>query len=256
MDQYQNTVIFLAAGYGKRIRTLTDGPKCLLEIQGMNLLERHFKIWRELGIKRVHLVLGYKQESIRAVADHYADDFDLSVSVNEDYERQGNTFSLCLGIRNLLGPCLIFDADLIYEAHILEQFLKDEQPNQILVGEGSLTDIECTKVLVGNGGWVRILADKRAIGEEELQRYRFVGEAVGILKFSQEYTRILSEMAETFLAKEENISLNWEHLLNQFIQEQDVGTHCFKQGKWIEIDTPEDFEEARRMFEGRHEGNV
>ena len=252
MDQYENTVVLLAAGYGKRIRTLTDGPKCLLKIQGMTLLEWHFKIWRELGIKSVHLVLGYKQELIRSVAENYANDFDLSFSVNEDYERQGNTFSLYLGICNLLGSSLIFDADLIYETHILEKFLKDKQPNQILVGAGNLSDIECTKVLVDKEERVRILADKRSISEKELQRYRFIGEAVGILKFSQKCTRMLSEMAKNFLAKEENISLNWEHLLNQFIQKQDVGTHYFKKGKWIEIDTQEDFEEAQRMFEGRH----
>ena len=228
---------------------LTDDPKCLLRIGGKSLLEHHFETWKGLGIRNVHLVLGYKGTRIREFAERYAADFDLSFSFNEDYRRQGNTFSLYLGIRDLCGSCLIFDADLIYEARLLEDFLNDDHENQMLVGRGSLSDIECTKVLVDERAQVCVLADKRSVREEELQRYRFVGEAVGVLKFSGEYTQHLAKMAEEFLSKEENLPLNWEHLLNGFIREKDVGVHCFEQGKWIEIDTPEDFESARHMFE-------
>ena len=242
-------MVLLAAGYGKRIRALTDGPKCLLKVDGVSLLERHFKIWKSLGIKKIHLVLGYKSTLIREIAEQYMDDFDLSFFLNKDYERQGNTFSLYLGIRNVSGPCLIFDADLIYESSVLAGFLDNGRENQMLVGRGELSDIECTKVLVDAGNNIRILADKRAVEEEELKEYRFVGEAVGVLKFAQEQTRHLKEMAEEFLSEEANVSLNWEHLFNRFIREEDVGTHCFEKGRWIEIDTPEDFESARRMFE-------
>ena len=244
-------MVLLAAGYGKRIRALTDDPKCLLSIGGKSLLERHLETWKALGVKKVRLVLGYKSERVWEIADRYAADFDLSCLLNEDYERQGNTFSLYLGIRDLTGPCLIFDADLIYEARLLEDFFSDRCENQMLVGQGSLSDIECTKVLVDGGGRIRILADKRAVGEDELGRYRFAGEAVGVLKFSREYTRSLATMAEEFLAVEKNMPLNWEHLLNKFIRDNDVGVHCFERGKWIEIDTREDFESARQMFEGR-----
>ena len=246
----EETAVLLAAGYGKRIRALTDGPKCLLSIDGVSLLVRHFETWKELGIKKVHLVLGYKSDLIRSVAAQYRTDFDLSFSLNEDYERQGNTFSLYLGIRDLSGPCLIFDADLIYESDVLKHFLNDDDSNQMLVGKGDISDIECTKVLVDEGERIQILVDKRAIAHEELAHYHFVGEAVGILKFSAEYTRHLSEMAGHFLAREENLPLNWEHLLNKFIREKEVGIHYFERGKWIEIDTPEDFESARGIFEG------
>ena len=256
MDLWENTVILLAAGYGKRIRTLTDDPKCLLRIGDKSLLERHLEIWKTLGVKKVHIVLGYKGNRIKEVADSYAADFDLSYSLNDDYEKQGNTFSLYLGIRKLSGPCLIFDADIIYEAHLLKDFFQNRHENQMLVGKGRLSDIESTKVLVDGRERIRILADKRAVGERELERHRFVGEAVGVLKFSREYTRRLSIMAEEFLSKEENLPLNWEHLINKFIRENDVGAHSFERGKWIEIDTREDFERARGMFEEQHEGNI
>ena len=242
-------IVLLAAGYGGRIRSLTDDPKCLLRIGGKSLLGRHLDIWRSLGLQKIHIVTGYKSELVEAAARKEGAGLDVSFSLNEDYQRQGNTYSLWMGVRQLDGPCLIFDADLIYEPSILENFLKDEHPDQLLVGQGKVSDIECTKVLVDEQEQVRILVDKRGITEEELQRYRFVGEATGILKFSRESTRLLSERAQGFLSREENISLNWEHLLNQFIREKDVGVHCFERGQWIEIDTPEDFEDARGMFE-------
>ena len=233
MSGREDTVVLLAAGYGQRISTLTNDPKCLLEIGGVSLLERHFQIWRRLGVKNVHLVLGYKSELVRTVAERHGGNFDLSFSINEDYRRLGNTFSLYLGIRHLSDPCLIFDADLIYESHLLEDFLNDEEENQMLVGQGNLSDIECTKVLVDDFSRVRILADKRAVSEDEHKRYRFVGEAVGVLKFSRDYTQRLAAMGKEFLSQEKNLSVNWEHLINPFVREWEVGVHILSEASGL-----------------------
>jgi L-glutamine-phosphate cytidylyltransferase len=244
------TAVVLAAGYGSRISDMTDKPKCLLILEGKTLLERNFEIWKNLGIKRVHLVLGYKKELIVEIAEKYKRDFDFSFYINEDFEKQGNTFSLYLGIKEIEGACLIFDADLVYEEEILEEFLSNKKGSEILVGEGSLSDIECAKTLVDEYGFARMTVDKRAVTEEELQKYRFAGEAIGILKFSKEKTSSLADLASSFLTKQSNLILNWEHLLNDFLVLNDVGVHKFKQGKWFEIDTPEDFKEAQILFKG------
>lgn len=243
------TAVVLAAGYGSRISDMTNRPKCLLDLHGKTLLERSFEVWKNLGIKKVNLVLGYKKELIQEVTEKYKDDFKFSYYLNEDYRLQGNTFSLYLGVKEINGRCLIFDADLVYEQAILENFLKSSNGSEILVGEGSLNDIECAKTLIDADGFARMTVDKRAVSEEELKKYSFAGEAIGILKFNQEHTSRLAEMASIFLSKKENISLNWEHLLNEFLLVNDVGVSKFSAGKWMEIDTPEDFKEAQQLFE-------
>jgi choline kinase len=242
------TALLLAAGYDSHISDMTETPKCLLEINGRTLFERNLDIWKKLGIKKVNLVLGYKKDEIVAVAERYKDDFEFNYFLNEDYKKQGNTFSLYLGIKELKTPCLIFNADLIYEESILEEFLNNSAKDQILVAEGQLSDIKCAKTLVDYDGFARKTVDKRAVSATELEEFEFAGEAIGILKFSKGMTERLALSAQNFLSKEEKLHLNWEHLLNDFLIENNVGTHLFTKGLWIEIDTQKDYVEAQALF--------
>ena len=244
----QYTAVILAAGRGSRISELVTHPKCLLPIAGETLLERNFKIWKNLNIKNVHLVLGYEKDQILAVCKKYDDDFNFTFYFNNDYIRQGNTFSLYLGIKDINGPSLIFDADLAYEEHILKNFLMNGEKSELLVGEGSLADIESTKTLVDELGIIRKTVEKRAVTNEELAELSFIGEATGILKFSSEDTQKLSHNASQFLESQEKLHLNWEHLLNEFFPQAEIGSYYFSEGKWIEIDTPEDYQEAQSLF--------
>lgn len=243
------TAVVLAAGFGSRISEMTDLPKCLLELNKNTLLERNFDIWKQLGIKKVNLVLGYKKELIQKVSDNYKNDFEFNFYLNEDYRNQGNTFSLYLGIREIHGPCLIFDADLVYEQEILAEFIRANEKSEILVGPGCLSDIECAKTLVDSKNFARMTVDKRAVSESELEKYKFAGEAIGILKFNKVDTEKLASKTYEFLSKKENVNLNWEHLLNNFLLNEEIGVHKFESGKWIEIDTSEDFKEAQALFE-------
>jgi len=59
--------IILAAGVGKRLWEVTQHrPKCLIEIGGQTLLHRYLTALRSVGIYRAGIVVGYKQEMIRA----------------------------------------------------------------------------------------------------------------------------------------------------------------------------------------------
>lgn len=252
-DQY--TAILLAAGYGSRIAGMTDKPKCLLNVNGESLLEHNLNIWKNLGIKRVKVVLGYKEELIRDVLKKYENDFEITTLVNDDFRNKGNTYSLYLGIQNWSESdqtSLIFDADLIYDQAILEKFLREVKGgSSILTGAGSLDDIECAKVMVektDRGSWVRMTVDKRAVTKDELKKYQFAGEALGILSFSYNDTLSLEASAADFLDHDENILLNWEHLLNVYFPAHEVGFEMTESKKWVEIDTPEDFNMAVEIF--------
>ena len=59
------SAILLLAGYGKRIANVTSKPKCLLKINDQTIIERNLNILKELKIKNVTLVLGYKKEFIK-----------------------------------------------------------------------------------------------------------------------------------------------------------------------------------------------
>jgi len=57
--------MILAAGRGERLRPLTDEiPKCLVEVRGKSLLERHLEHVRSAGIKTVVINLGWLGDKI------------------------------------------------------------------------------------------------------------------------------------------------------------------------------------------------
>lgn len=253
MDQKignEYTAVVLAAGYGSRISGMTSVPKCLLSLGGETLLERNFRIWKSLGIKKVSLVLGYEADQIKKVCAQYDNDFEFSFRLNEDFKNLGNTYSLLKGIESLNSGCLIFDADLAYEDRILKDFLESSLGNEILLGEGDLNDIECAKALVDEKNFVRKTVDKRAVTSDELEQFSFAGEAIGILKFDKDVTSKLEEAAIKFLDVKENQIKNWEHLLNEFLPNAEIGAFKTDSKRWVEIDTPEDFKQAESIFYG------
>jgi choline kinase len=245
-----SSVLFLAAGIGQRISDVTDAPKCLLDLEGHSLLERHLMALKPLGIKHVYIVVGYKQECIKEHLQPYQNDFTFHFIDNPDFIAKGNTYSLLLGLQAITqpGPVTIFDADLFYHPDILKDFLQDTGEDLILVGEASLEDIECAKTLVDQDRWVRKCVDKRLVTTEELQQYSFVGEAIGVLKFSTALIQELKKSCELFLQQEQNLRLNWEHVMNVFLLEHQMKAYKTSSSLWIEIDNAQDYQEAKNIF--------
>ncbi len=59
-------VVVLCAGLGKRLQPLTNTiPKALVPVAGKPLLAYHLEAMREVGIRRIILVVGYLEEKIR-----------------------------------------------------------------------------------------------------------------------------------------------------------------------------------------------
>jgi choline kinase/alpha-ketoglutarate-dependent taurine dioxygenase len=237
--------VILAAGRGSRLASVTDDPKCLLEVGGATLLERHLAALEARGVDDVVLVVGYR-------ADRLAQALPGRRRVrwirNDDFERHGNAYSLWLGLQAAQGrDVVVFDADVAYDASVLASFLEGPR-DAVLVGEGSLDDEECAKVLVDASGRARRIVDKRRVSADELRRLRFAGEAVGLLRFSREAAGALARACEAFFTDARRLPLNWEHLLNAFLPAHDVETRRVAGGRWIEIDTPEDLARARALF--------
>ena len=58
--------IILAAGMGKRLGEYTqDNTKCMLEVNGVKLIDRALAILHDLHISRVILVVGYKGQNVK-----------------------------------------------------------------------------------------------------------------------------------------------------------------------------------------------
>lgn len=246
--QNNTTALFLAAGYGSRIADVTNQPKCLLEVNGKALIDHHLEKIEICGIKNIHIVTGYEKEKIINHLEGKYPNLNITFSVNEEFRRLGNTYSMMIGLKNIAHDVMIFDADLMYDTMILKNFVDSTLPNAFLVGPAEITDIECAKTMVDDKGFVRLLIDKRAVSLEERQKYKFIGEAIGIMKFSLESRLEILKACEEFFKKEENLIKNWEHLFSQYLMNHDVAVHFENSEKWIEIDNREDYNRALEIF--------
>lgn len=246
------TCVLLAAGRGARIAGVTDQPKCLLRVGGASLLERHLSALEQVGVRDLCVVVGYRDDRVRhALTRARAHErFFPRVVRNDDHARLGNAWSLWLGLRAAgAREVVVLDADVAYDPGVLAD-LAAGPADSILVGEGRLDDEECAKALVDERGRVARLVDKRAVTPDELARLRFVGEAVGVLRFAATTTPALAAAAQEFLADPARRLLNWEHLLNAFLPTHDVAPRRVGAGRWIEIDTAEDYARACVLFAG------
>ena len=59
-------VIILAAGEGKRLRPYTqDRPKCMVEIEGVTLIDRQIEFLKSVGLKYILIIGGYKADMLK-----------------------------------------------------------------------------------------------------------------------------------------------------------------------------------------------
>lgn len=239
------TAILLVAGYGSRISALTQNPKCLLQVGKSTLLQRHMSLFKTCGIENVIIVVGYKKELILTHVQPFQDQLNITICDNSEYEKKGNIYSLYMGLKQAQTDAIIFDGDLMYTTDILSRYLHDEAGDSLIVGHGSKDDIESTKVLHNTQNQVQLLVDKRSITDEEISQYSFLGEAMGMIKISNHSRLIFLNTIEKFFSDDaDNITANWEPLVNLYIQRYPLAAIFEPSRQWIEIDTPADYEKV------------
>ena len=253
MDKKQSQIvktsaILLLAGYGKRIASITSNPKCLLKINNQSIIERNLNILKALGIKNVTLVLGFKKELIKKEVIKFKKYFNFNYSYNKNYIKFGNSYSLLIGLKKTKGKVIIFDGDLVYSKKILENFIIKGHESSFLIGKTSIKDIECAKALIDKNGFIKKTIDKRRIYKYELKKYKFIGEAIGILRISNRVRKLMIDGLKDFLKKKKNLILNWEHFMNKFLEENIILYNKTVNSQWIEIDTKEDYLRAISLF--------
>ena len=82
---------------GRRLGTLTNNnTKCMVEVNGIKLIDRTLDTLAEVGIKRVVLVVGYNAQN---VVDHVGEEYrgmSITYVENKVYDKTNNKMVLAL----------------------------------------------------------------------------------------------------------------------------------------------------------------
>ena len=230
--------VILAAGVGKRLWPVTQHrPKCLVEIGGQTLLHRYLRSLAEVGVHRADIVVGYKQEMIRAAVAVNAYGVKVEFLVNEQFHR-GSISSLWVARTALDDDVIVMDADVLFHPEILRRLVRSPYPNALLMDESvKQTGEEC--MVVVEGGRVIALTKKMPL------HYDYAGEGVGFLKVHHADTPHVVASLRTYVDREA-WQMEYEDALLEFFRAVKVGHEKIGGLPWTEIDFPEDVEKAER----------
>jgi len=120
-------VMILAAGRGERLRPITDVvPKCLVEVRGQSLLERHLEHVSKAGIKDVVINLGWLGDQIVERVGS-GSEYGLNVLYSDEGDDVLETGGGIQKALPMLGnePFLVLNADIFTEMPVQNITLRD-----------------------------------------------------------------------------------------------------------------------------------
>ena len=240
--------IILAAGMGKRLGEYTqDNTKCMLEVNGVRLIDRTLDALSNLGVSRVVLVVGYKGQNVKDYVGNNYNDTPIEYVENPIYDKTNNIYSLYLAKDYMLQEdTLLLESDLIYEPAVLKKLLEDESPNIALVDKYE-SWMDGTVVTLDEENRITRFIDKNRFRFEEIKEYY---KTVNIYKFSKEFS---SKYYVPFLSAYSTALGNneyYEQVLRVILHLHDAPLKALPlTGEiWYEIDDVQDLDIASGMF--------
>ena len=226
----------------KRLRPLTDErPKCLLKVGERTLLQRTVDAMLAAGIRELVVVTGYRANMIRdfltatypSLAIHFID--------NPDYAHNNNIFSLWLTRPYTDGrDFLLMDSDILCDPAILPEVIGADG-SALALNRHELGEEEMKIVADAHGSIIEI--------SKTCSPADAAGESVGIEKMTADYSTALFRELQQMIEDEGLIDIFYERAFERLIPQghtfRIVDTTSFFS---IELDTPEDFENAQRLI--------
>jgi L-glutamine-phosphate cytidylyltransferase len=250
-------VIVIGAGRGRRLMpTTADAPKCFADVAGRRLLDWALEAFRASGLERVCFIGGYQIEKVQA------DYPQFEFRHNADWEHNNILASLFCAADLMDEPFICCYSDVLFTADVISRLAASKDDMVLGVDTAWLERYEhrsdhppddAEKVTVANGCVARI---DRRIAETQAH-----GEYIGVAKFSaagaarlrEHYQRRRSEFTGRPWRDARSFEKAYKILLCQdMIEQGERFAHVDTPGGYIEVDTQQDFDYARRFWTTKH----
>lgn len=170
---------------GRRLGEFTaDNTKCMLEVNGVRLIDRMLGQLLRLNLNRIVIVIGYEGAKLKSYLTKNHPSLPIEFVENNVYDRTNNIYSLWLA-RGFMAEdeTLLLESDLIYEDAILEAAVKTPLKNVALVSKYE-TWMDGTMVRIDEDNNIVNFIPKKAFKYSDTDYYY---KTVNIYKFSREF---------------------------------------------------------------------
>lgn len=236
--------ILLVAGEGARLRPFTlDRPKCMVEVDGISLLNRQLSVLHsDSRIKEIFMIGGYRADMLERPG--------ISLKLNPRFFETNMVWTLFCAEEELTGNVVICYGDIVYSPQILGALLDCDADIAITVdkdwesywrarNEDPMFDAETLK-LRSDGSVYELGRKPRSLDEIE-------GQYMGLIKLSPRGVEILREVFHAAKAKRELGGKTIEKaymtdLLQAVIDAGHILQSVPIHGGWVEVDTVSDLQ--------------
>jgi len=227
-------VILLVAGEGKRLRPYTlDRPKCMVEIDGISLIDRQLSVLKAEGLNDIVMIGGYKADLLKREG--------IKLKINPRYYETNMVWTLFSAEEELEGDIIISYGDIVYSREVINTLLKSSADIAVVIdkqwerywcsrSDNPLSDAETLK-LDSDGRILEIGNKPKTIGEID-------GQYIGMIKLSPsgvaKFKKVFHNNSVDFYKK------YMTDFLQALISEGYPVFSVLIYGDWIEVDTVSD----------------
>lgn len=240
--------VILAAGMGKRLKELTqDNTKCMVEVNGVTLIDRMLHQIDKQHLSRIIIVIGYQgQKLIDYIATLQINTPIIYVN-NPIYDKTNNIYSLALAKDWLCkDDTLLFESDLIFEDSVIEALLNDPRDTLALVDKyESWMDGTCVKLAADDS--IAAFVPGKQFQFNEIKDYY---KTVNIYKFSRHFSETHYVPFLDAYSKALGDNEYYEQVLRviTMLDEPEIKAKRLNGELWYEIDDIQDLDIAASMF--------
>ncbi len=225
-----------------------ENTKCMVEVNGVRLIDRLLGQLSGLSLRRVIIVVGYQGQNLMDYIGHrYDGRLTIEYAENPIYDKTNNIYSLSLVKEKMLeDDTLLIESDLIFSDRLFQMILEDEYPNVALVAKYE-SWMDGTMVRIDEARNIVNFVPKKAFRYEDVDEYY---KTVNIYKFSrdfceQKYVPFLEAYCHALGNNE-----YYEQVLRVITLLDSAELKALPVGdeKWYEIDDIQDLDIAETIF--------
>ena len=241
--------IILAAGMGRRLGEHTqDNTKCMVEVNGVRLIDRMLEQLSRLSLNKVIIVTGYKGAKLRShIGNRYDGKLRIEYIENPIFDRTNNIYSLSLAKDRLReDDTLLLESDLIFSDRLLDMITADPRPNIALVAKYE-SWMDGTMVRLDQDCNIVNFIPKKAFRFEDTGEYY---KTVNIYKFSRSFSsdKYIPFMDAYCHALGNNEYYEQVLRVITLLDNSDLKALPIGGEKWYEIDDVQDLDIAEAIF--------